>query len=698
MEKYFSKGFNLKNVKVTDLFLGRLMDTVREEVIPYQWAALNDEVEGAAPSFCMRNFRVAAKLGERRRKEGQESLPVWPVDNFNLVPEDLTDLEDRFYGFVFQDTDFSKWIEAVGYSLTQHPDAELEKLADQAIDIVCAAQYEDGYLDTFYIINDPSKRFTNLRDHHELYCFGHLTEGAIAYYEATGKDKLLKAAMRFADFLVDKFGTEEGKCKGYPGHEIAEMALGRLYETTGEVKYLHLAEFFINERGKKPYYFDEERQISRKEGEEDYYYHQAHRPVREQDEAVGHAVRAVYLYTGMAQVAKYTGDEELKHACERLWNSIEQEKLYITGGIGGTPEGEAFSYPFHLPNDRMYNETCASIGLVFFARRMLEMSPKSCYADVMERAIYNGVISGMALDGKSFFYVNPMEVEPEGCKQDAHRKHVALPRQKWFGCACCPPNLNRMLSSVAQYAYSENDTMVFMHLYCGSELEKRFGNSLVKISVQSEYPWNEKIKIGFHMAEPTAFTYALRLPGWCENTQIFVNGERIYQGNSCPDKLDKAQPLDSSKMGTISVLDGYLYINREWKENDTVELIFEMKPVFYQADTRVRDDIGKVALMRGPVVYCAEEADNGAELSLLEVAADKAAEIKEIPCVVAETGEAVSLVAKGRRIKSRHIKGLYEPFQPYEYEPVEITYVPYYAWCNRGVGEMKTYLTAYHDK
>lgn len=672
-QENFSRGFSLKNIQVTDAFFKHLMDTVREEMIPYQWAALNDEVEGAEPSFCMRNFRVAAKLGEKRRAEGQESLPVWPIDNFNLVPEDMTHLEDRFYGFVFQDTDFSKWIEAVGYSLSQHPDPALEKLADSAIDVVCAAQYEDGYLDTFYIINDPAKRFTNLKDHHELYCFGHLVEGAIAYYEATGKEKLLHAAMKFADYIDNVFGPEEGKCKGYPGHEIAEMALGRLYEITGDERYLRLAKFFIDERGKRPYYFDTEHHVERKDEKEDYFYHQAHRPVRQQHEAVGHAVRAVYLYTGMAEVAKYTGDEELKKACEKLWDSIEHEKMYITGGIGATPEGEAFSYPYHLPNDRMYNETCASIGLVFFARRMLEMSPKSCYADVMERALYNGIISGMALDGKSFFYVNPMEVEPEGCKQDPHRKHVALPRQKWFGCACCPPNLSRMISSVAQYAYSENENTIYMHLYCGGELKKNFGDSEVKISVKSEYPWKDSVKVKFSMEKATTFSYAVRMPGWCEKPEIIVNGN-VAEGE---------------------LSEGYLYLTREWCEGDVIELRFPMKPIFYQADTRVRDNIGKVALMRGPVVYCVEEADNGKELSLLEVKADGVGEITEVACTIAGAEDAVSLVAKGRRIIPRQTKNLYEPYRKYDYEQVEITYVPYYAWCNRGVGEMKTYLVGY---
>lgn len=674
MEKEkFSKGFDLRQIQVTDRFFKGLMDTVREEVIPYQWAALNDEVEGAAPSFCMRNFKVAAKLAKKRREQGENNIPVYPVDQFNLVPDDMENMEERFYGFVFQDTDFSKWIEAVGYSLTQHPDPDLEKLADAAIDIVCEAQYEDGYLDTFYIINDPSKRFTNLRDHHELYCFGHLTEGAIAYYEATGKDKLLKAAMRFADYIDSVFGPEEGKCKGYPGHEIAEMALGRLYELTGEKRYLELAQFFINERGKKPYYFDVEHQVKRKKAdEEDYYYHQAHRPVREQDEAVGHAVRAVYLYTAMAQVAKYTEDEELKRACERLWDNIEHQKLYITGGIGATPEGEAFSYNYHLPNDKMYNETCASIGLVFFARRMLEMSPESRYGDVMERALYNGIISGMALDGKSFFYVNPLEVEPEGCKRDAQRKHVALPRQKWFGCACCPPNLGRLISSVAQYAYSDREDTVFMHLYCGAKLKKTIGKRDVQIYVNSEYPWKDRVEIGFEMGEDTEFTYAMRIPGWCRDFSVKING--------------------SAADGRVE--NGYMYIRRIWKNGDNISVSIPMEPVFYQADTRVRADVGKVALMRGPVVYCVEEADNGDELDLLEINVNSTVEEIEQH---GKLGDIVVLRADGRRIMPRHTVDLYEPYKEYEHKPVKVTFIPYYTWCNRGVGEMKTYVRYYSE-
>ena len=340
-----NQPISLRQFQAADGFWKEKMELVRTQVIPYQWEILNDRVEGASPSFCMRNFKVAGRLMQQKREKGAAfEEPVYTFRGFEALPEDMEHLEERFYGFVFQDSDFSKWIEAVAYSLASHPDVELERTADEAIDIVCAAQMENGYLDTYYIINGMDRSFSNLKDHHELYCLGHLVEGAVAYAQATGKDKLLKAAMKFADYVESRFGTQEGKCKGYPGHEIAEMALVRLYEQTGEERYLKLARYFIEERGSLPYYWDGEeegKQLKAEQKEKEHYqYYQAHRPVREQDEAVGHAVRAVYLYSGMADVARVTGDAQLKQACRRLWDSIVQEKMYITGAIGGTHIGE----------------------------------------------------------------------------------------------------------------------------------------------------------------------------------------------------------------------------------------------------------------------------------------------------------------------------------------------------------------------
>ena len=411
----------LRDATVTDPFWASRQELVRTQVIPYQWNALNDNVPGAAPSYCMHNFKAAAAQNAEHHKEGKAFVPPkYTFRGFEALPDDPAHPDpDKFYGFVFQDTDFSKWIEAVGYSLTHHPDADLEATADTAIDIVCAAQLDNGYLDTYYILNGMDRHFTNLKDHHELYCFGHLTEGAIAYYQATGKRKLLDAACRFADYIDSRFGTADGKLHGYPGHEIAEMALVKLAETTGEQRYADLAEYFVRQRGRQPLYFElEDRRRAREDGrnyaprEQNYAYYQADKPITEQTEALGHAVRAAYFYAGAADVARLTGDSDLLASCERLWRNIVDRKLYITGGIGATHMGEAFSFDYDLPNDTAYSESCAAIALAFFARRMLEIQPKSEYADVMESALYNTTLAGMALDGKSFFYVNPLEVVP----------------------------------------------------------------------------------------------------------------------------------------------------------------------------------------------------------------------------------------------------------------------------------------------
>ena len=684
-QKEYSRPLSLRKVQVTDEFWKNEMELVRKEVIPYQWEALNDRIPDADPSFSMRNFKGAGRLNARRRAEGDAYRPVkWPLE-FQPRPEDMDHLEERFYGCLFQDSDFSKWIEAVGYSLTQHPDPELEATADEAIDIVCAAQLENGYLDTYYIISDQDKIFTNLKDNHELYCFGHLTEGAVAYYQATGKDKLLKAAERYADYISSCFGPEEGKKKGYPGHEIAEMALVRLYEQTGEKKYLELSRFFVDQRGTRPYYFDLEQPDRVKKGHEEelrYAYNQAHLPVRQQDEAVGHAVRAVYLYSGMADVARLTGDESLYAACERLWENMTRKKMYITGGIGATHIGEAFSFNYDLPNDTAYAETCASIGLVFFARRMLQIKADSRYADVMERALYNGVLSGMALDGKSFFYVNPLESLPEACHKDERKFHVKPVRQKWFGCACCPPNIARLISSIASYAYTKSDDTLYVHLYMGSALECEFGGKKADVRITSGFPWNGKVTVELRLEEETEFTLALRIPGWCEG--YTVNGRPGPAGGT----------VDAEKPESEILKDGYLYLRRTWRDGDKLELDFPMTVRIMEADSRVREDIGRAAVTRGPVVYCMEEADNGRSLHLCVlpedvVVSEEKGDIQGVPVV--------KVIADGLRQKPEPEEELpqeelYHVRRRVEYEAARLIFIPYFAWANRGEGEMQVFV------
>ncbi len=680
-KQVFSTPIDLKKVTVTDPFWRREMELVRNEVIPYQWEALNDRVPGADPSWCMRNFRVAGRMmADQRRLGARYTPPTYTNRGFQALPEDMEHPEDdKFYGFLFQDTDFSKWIEAVGYSLTQHPDPALEKIADEAIDVVCAAQTPEGYLDTYYIINGMDAALTNLRDNHELYCLGHLVEGAVAYYQATGKDKLLKAAARFADYIDQRFGPEEGKCKGYPGHEIAEMALVRLYEVTGEEKYLRLSKFFVDQRGQEPNYFIEEERIrAEKEGRKwtkpstNPDYHQAAKPVREQDEAVGHAVRAVYLYSGMADVARLTGDDSLLAACDRLWDNIVNKKLYVTGGIGGTHHGEAFSYNYDLPNDTAYSETCAAIGLAFFARRMLQIKPESKYADVMEMALYNTVLAGMALDGKSFFYVNPLAVVPEACRKDQRLWHVQPTRRKWFGCACCPPNIARIVASIASYAYTENKDTLFTHLYMGGTVEKVFADGKLTMEVKARMPWHGHVYVTLHCAGAVNGALAFRIPNWAQDAVI-----------TCGEKMPVYK-------------DGYAYLSGEWHEGDMITLHLPMQVRMLAANPAVRADVDKVAFRRGPVTFCAEQADNGDNLHMLRVdtryIGDRGEGIKWEFDEDTFGHETVKLHVPAKRLLPVADQSLYTMWQPPKEEAAEITLVPYYTWANRGEGEMLVWL------
>ncbi len=641
MERIQMDLLSMKDIVIKDKFFGGYMDLIRTHVIPYQWEALNDRIEGAEPSYSMQNFKIAAGK-----------------------------LKGSFNGWVFQDSDAYKWLEAVGYSLMWHPDPELEKTADGAIDDICDAGQADGYLNTYYIINGLEKRFTNLKDNHELYCLGHMTEAAVVYYQATGKRKLLDAAIRYIDCVDRIFGTEPGKLRGYPGHEVIEMALVRLYEITKDEKHLALAKYFIDERGKQPLYFETETLVNKndfywKDSYIKYQYYQAGKEVRNQNKAEGHAVRAVYLYSGMAAVAKETGDEELLKACERLWDNITKKQMYITGSIGAAHYGEAFTFDYDLPNDLAYAETCAAIGLIFFARRMFETHKDSRYTDVMERVLLNGTISGMSLDGKKFFYVNPLEVLPEASLKDHNKKHIKVERQKWFGCACCPPNIARLLSSIGSYAYTKTDDSFYMNLYIGGGINTTIGGQKAEITVDTDYPWDGKVNIRFHQAKEAKFTFAVRIPGWCRNYEIAVNGEKV-----------KAEPVK-----------GYVYLDRLWKKDDEITCNFKMEVVLNQANPNVREDLGKIAVSRGPLIYCLEEADNGDSLHRIHLSKDTA--FKEQ--FEAELLKGVlTLTCEGEVLTDTNWEQdtLYQPYQAPVYNKRQLKWIPYYSWANREPGEM----------
>jgi uncharacterized protein len=634
------ESISLKKSTINDSFWSDYVKLVQDVVIPYQWEALNDNVADAEPSYAIRNFKIAA--GE---------------------------LEGEFGGMVFQDSDLAKWLEAVGYSLEVRSDKKLEELADSAIDLIGKAQMEDGYINTYFALKAPDKRWTNLWECHELYCAGHMIEAAVAYYNATGKKKFLDIMCRFADYIDTVFGLEPEKLKGYPGHEEIELALVKLYKTTGNERYLNLSKYFIDERGNEPNYFIEEWE---KRGHYSHWargpvstpdasYNQAHIPVREQTEAVGHSVRAVYLYTAMADIAAETGDAKLLEACRNLWKDIVKKKMYITGGIGSTVHGEAFTFAYDLPNDTVYAETCASIGLIFFAHRMLQMEAKSEYADVIERALYNVVTSSMALDGAHFFYVNPLDVWPEASEKNPTRRHVKPVRQKWFGCACCPPNVSRLLASLGQYIYTRNEDSIYAHLYIGGEGEFEIKNQKVKLSQSNNYPWNGNINFKVSTENIVQFSLALRIPGWCKKHKISVNGSEV----------------------NAVYADGYALINTEWKNGDSVELELDMPVEFLVSNPKVRANSGKIALQRGPLVYCIEEADNGSNLSALYICTD--AEFKEGTDSELPEGS-VTLEGKGFRTCDDSDE-LYSSLNNKEI-PVNIKAVPYFVWGNRKPGEM----------
>jgi DUF1680 family protein len=648
------KGLNisrvpeLKDITLTKGFWGNYQKLIHDTVIPYQYQALNNQIEGAEPSYSVENFRIAALVNRGEKYAGE------------------------FRGVVFQDSDLAKWLEAVAYSLIWFPDAKLEKQADEMIDLIEAAQMEDGYLNTYFTITAPENRLMNLRDCHELYCIGHMIEAAVAYYKATGKRKFLEIMMKSVDYINEKIGSESGKIPGYPGHPEIELALIKMYRLLKEQKYLDLAVYFIHERGKNPNYFEWE---ARKRGEtgdewsgkffkEPLKCFQAHKPVIEQESIEGHAVRALYLLAGAVDVAVESGDTKLLEACRKLWNNCVSKRMYVTGGVGTTHHGEAFTFDFDLPNDTAYAETCASIALVFVAQRLLQVDVKAEYADVMERALYNTVLSGISLDGTGFFYVNPLEVWPAACEDDYDHWHVKPVRQKWFGCACCPPNIARLISSLGEYVYSVNDDTVYTHLYVQNDANFTIKKNNISISTKTDYPYDGEVSM---KVAGGSCKIALRIPGWCSRFSLFLN---------------------EVKVESPEIQDGYVFIQRDWQD-DSIRLILDMPVERIYCNPAVPENVGKVCLQRGPLVYALEEVDNGKELWNVALAKNSEFELKA--CGDLAEG-AVSIIAKGYRQISGWDKCLYKSGYDAQWKAIEMKFIPYYAWANRGKGEMRVWV------
>lgn len=629
---------DLSCMSIQDLFWKKHTDLVEKVIIPYQWEIMNDRIKGVESSHCLDNFRIAAG-----KKKG------------------------NFYGAVFQDTDIAKWLEAVGYSLAEKKNEALETLADQVIDLLLEAQQPDGYIDTYYIIKEPGLRWTNLCEGHELYGAGHMIEAAIAYAQGTGKKKFLEGMIRLADLICETFGKGEGQNHGYPGHQEIELALLRLAKITGEKKYAKQAKYFLDIRGVGKNYFQEERkkvsfrQIFTDLADYDPMYSQSHLPVSRQKTAEGHAVRAVYMYAAMADAAYEFSDKAMMEACRRLWNNIVEKRMYITGGIGSSGFLERFTTDYDLPNDCNYSETCASIGMALFGIRMANLEKDSRYADIVELELYNNILAGIALDGKSFFYVNPLEVKPQNCMSHTSRAHVRATRQKWFGVACCPPNIARTLASLGQYIYGISEEEIYVHLYIGSEVRSRFAEKGLEIQMESHMPWEGNIELSLR-GVGKGRRVGLRMPEYAKQFQVYLDGKRI----------------------SYEVQRGYAMLTIDDQAKITV--CFDMEAVFLHANSQVSADVGKTALKRGPIVYCLEEVDNGKNLSCCYVNVQEPVKVMKYP----ELGNCRKLQMKGWKLKDPD-ESLYHSGSP-SFEEQTFTAIPYAYWNNRGEGEMLVWM------
>lgn len=567
---------------------------------------------------------------------------------------------------VFWDSDIAKWLEGACYSLMTHPDHSLRARVDYVVDKVISAQGEDGYLNPHFTVVNPETRLSNLREKHELYCVGHLIEAAVAHHRATHDPRFLNAIRKYTDLIERTFGPNPDQIHGYPGHEEIELALVKLYRHTGEERYLNLARYFIDERGSSPHFFDLEAQ-KRGDDPANYWakthaYTQSHKPVREQDEVTGHAVRAMYLYCGMADLGAELSDDTLTNALKILWQDLTAHKLYITGGIGPSEANEGFTTRYDLPNQDAYAETCAAIGLIFWAHRMLDVDLDSSYADVMERALYNGMLSGVSLSGDRYFYVNPLSSD------GTHH------RQTFYSCACCPPNVNRLLPTIGEYLYSAGENEIITHLYVQSEADFTLKSGAVTLTQDTNYPWDGVVHIRCKMETPITFTLKCRKPGWCSEYSLYLNDENITNESS-PNR-------------------GYIALSREWQSGDELRLEWAMPVERIYAYPDVQADINRVALMRGPLVYCFEAIDQSVPVKYLRLPRNMTFDTQYEPALL----DGVVTIQGSARAADAADWGssLYQPKAP-TLQSASIKAVPYFAWDNRQAGEMQVWMPEVMD-
>ena len=532
--------------------------------------------------------------------------------------------EGEHSGIFFDDSDVYKALEGMAYSLINNPDPELEKKADEWIDKFAAAQQPDGYINTFYTLTGLDKRWTNM-DKHEMYCAGHMIEAGVAYYQATGKRKLLDVCIRMTDHMMSQFGP--GKRHWVPGHEEIELALVKLYQTTQEQKYLDFAYWLLEERGHGHGTMGDE-------GKWNPVYYQDIVPVRQLTDISGHAVRCMYLYCGMADVAALKNDTGYIAAMDRLWDDVVHRNMYITGGIGSSRDNEGFTEDYDLPNLDAYCETCASVGMVLWNQCMNQLTGDSKYIDVLERSLYNGALAGISLGGDRFFYVNPLE-----SKGDHHR-------QEWYGCACCPSQLSRFLPSIGNYIYASSDDALWVNLYIGNTGQIRIGETDILLTQETDYPWDGSVKLTISTSQPLEKEIRLRIPDWCKTYDLSINGKRI----------------------NVPKEKGYAVI-KDWKSQDVIALDMDMPVEIVAADPHVKENFDKRAIQRGPLVYCMEEIDNPVYFDQIQLS----------PSTTFQTAFASDILNGIKTIKTNG-------------RAQSATFIPYYAWDNRKAGKMRVWI------
>ena len=562
-------------------------------------------------------------------------------------------MEGKFEGIYFNDSDLYKVIEGAAYSLKSRPDLELERYVDGVIDKIAAAQWEDGYLYTFYSVPQrrPEKRWSDIRSKHELYCAGHFFEAAVAYYQATGKRKILDVALRLADYIDSVFGP--AKKRDVPGHQEIEIGLVKLYRLTGNERYLKLAKFFLDERGHA-------------NGRKLYgAYCQDHKPVAEQDEAAGHAVRAGYLYSGMADVAALTGDSGYIRALDKIWEDVVSKKQYITGGVGAKHGGESFGSDYELPNKSAYCETCAAIANALWNHRMFLLHEDAKYIDVLERVIYNGFLSGISLSGNTFFYPNPLA-------SDGNRQ-----RSPWFGCACCPTNVVRFVPSIPGYVYAHKGNALYVNLFVGGGATIKTSNNTIALKQDTRYPWDGKVKITIEPEHSRRFAINIRIPGWAQNRPMPADLYRYLN------KSDEKVTLKVNGKPVHPDMDkGFARIRRKWKKGDVVELNLPMPIRRVLAHEKVKDNVGRAAIERGPVVYCFEGADNPQGVANLVLPTDVKLKTEFRSDLL---GGIVTIKGSGKIYQS-------QPKKRPPVQDIEVAAIPYYAWAHRGKSPMAVWL------